>query len=86
MSILQCAYTEIISFIRSITYNFCIFLQGRVILKELILSIPLSGRAIFPSKLPKGYISQYTPKGKYWMFCVLGNTLVQEGDTQIVKL
>ena len=30
-----------------ITINFCIVLKGRVILKELILSISLSGKAIF---------------------------------------
>ena len=41
--------------------NLCIVLQGRVILEDSILSISLSGRAIFHSTLPRGYISQYVP-------------------------
>ena len=63
-------------------YDFCIVLQGRVILEELVLSSPLSRMAIFNSALPRGYISQYTPLGKNWMFSVLGNTLVQEGNLE----
>ena len=53
---------------------------NRVIVKELILSISLPKRAIFYFTLPRGYISQYTLKGKCWVFCVLGNTLGNEGD------
>ena len=55
---------------------FVIVLQGRLILDELIISISLSGRAIYQSTLPKGYISQYTPSGEYWKISVLTNTLV----------
>ena len=44
----------------SFMINVCIVLRGRVILDELILSIPLSGRAIFQNTLSsRSYISQY---------------------------
>ena len=43
----------------AIMINFCIVLQGRGILEEFILSIPLSGRAIFHRTLPRSYFSQY---------------------------
>ena len=59
-----------------------IVLQGRVILDELILSIPLPGKAHFHCTLPSSYTLPYTPYGKHWMFCVLGNTLVQEGNIE----
>ena len=39
---------------------------------------------VFHSILPKGYISHYTA-GEYGMFCVLGNTVVQESDIERVK-
>ena len=37
--------------------KFCVVLQGRVILNKFIPSVPLYGRAIFPSTLLRGYIS-----------------------------
>ena len=48
--------------------NFCIVSQGRVILEEWILSIPLSARAIFHSTLPRGYILPRANTGwsVYW--------------------
>ena len=52
-------------------------IQGRVILRNVILIIPLSGRRRKNSTLHMGYISQYTTQGEYKMFWVLGNTLVQ---------
>ena len=36
-------------------------------MEGLILRIPLSEKAIFHSILPRGYISQYTPWGEYWI-------------------
>ena len=39
--------------LRIVMIKFCIVLQGRVLLEELILSIPLSRRAIFRSILPR---------------------------------
>ena len=47
--------------------SFCLYLQGRVILEKLSLSVALSGRAIFYSALHRGYISQYILKGEYWV-------------------
>ena len=61
---------------------FCIILQGKEILEKLILSVPITGRAIFYNTLPRGYISQYSPGGKYWMFCALGYIIVQEGNIE----
>ena len=55
------------------------------ILVEFMLSISLSGRAIFHSTLSRGYILQYTPYGEDWIFCVSGNTLVQEGNIDRVN-
>ena len=65
--------------------NFCSVLNSRVLLEKLIISVPLSGRAIFHWTLLRDYISQSTPMGKYWMFCMLGNTLVQEGNFERVN-
>ena len=48
--------------------NFCVVLQGSVIIDKLIHSIPLSGRARLHSQLPKGYISKYTPQEVYFTF------------------
>ena len=44
-------------------------------MEELILSIPLPERALFHRILSRGYISHYTPQGKNWLFCLLGNTI-----------
>ena len=51
---------DIISFSRIIILNFCIVLQGRVILIELILSIPLSGMAFSVNRPYEGFILQST--------------------------
>ena len=62
--------------------NFRIVPQGRVLLEELILSIILSGKAIVHTTLHGGYITQHSPKGEYWLFFVLGNTLDQKGNIE----
>ena len=64
---------------------FFVALQGRDILKELILSIPLPGTAIFHHTLPRGCILLYISWAAYKIFCVLENTLVQEGNIERVN-
>ena len=59
---------------------FCILLQARAILEKFILSIPLSQRATFHGTLPRGYLSQFTPLGRYWFFCVQENMIDQEAN------
>ena len=56
---------------------FSITLRGGVIIEELILCMSLSGRAILHRILPRDYILE--------RFSVLGNTLVQGGNTGTVN-
>ena len=63
----------------------CIALQGRGIPKKLIVCIIFPWKAIFHCTLSRGFIVPYTPNGNYWMFCVLGNTLVREGNIEWVN-
>ena len=65
-------------------FNFLYFLYF-VYHWVFILCVPLPWRAIFHLTLLRGYILPYIPKGKYGMFCVLGNTLVQGGIVEQVN-
>ena len=73
-----------LNFLRIIMINVCTVLQDRVIQEELILSIALSGRTIFHSTLLLGLCFKVYSKWEYWMLCILGNTLVKEGNIERV--
>ena len=82
--LVESSYRQYNIFYEDLWVFFCLILRDRKILEKLIFSIFLHRRAIFHSRLPRGYISQYTPVGEYRLFCVLGNTLVGEDNIERV--
>ena len=60
-------------------------IQGSSIQEEETLSIPLPERAILHHILPRGYISQYTSLGEYWMYVNWEIHFAQKGNIKRVS-
>ena len=61
-----------------------IVLPSRVILEELLLSIAIPGKYFTVHSLG-AIFHRRLPGGNYWMFCLLGITLVQDGNIERVN-